>query len=68
MLKDQPDFVDTIPTARSDSSCYPATKIGEFFIRKYQARLAKSGQAAVLKQLQKQGVPPEIATALLYAK
>lgn len=46
----------------------PVNVVGLFFMRKWRDRLTKSTPAKVLAQMQKQGIPPEVATVILYAK
>jgi len=44
-----------------------AENVGRFFVSKYRERIAKVGVLAVALQLRKQGVPLEVARAILLA-
>jgi hypothetical protein len=42
-------------------------RIGQYFTAKWRDRLAESGHQVVTAQMRKQGIPPEVAVAVLYA-
>lgn len=42
-------------------------RIGQYFTAKWRQRLVESGPSVVAAQMRKQGIPPEIAVAVLYA-
>jgi len=46
----------------------PANVVGRWFMDKWQDRLEKAGRDKVLTQMKKQGIPAEIAVALLYVQ
>lgn len=41
-------------------------RVGQFFTAKWRKRLGRSGRLPTLLQMKKQGIPPEIAVAMLY--
>jgi len=54
-----------IPLHESDTTVM--VRIGQYFTAKWRQRLAESGPSVVAAQMRKQGIPPEIAVAVLYA-